>query len=63
MNDMGEEAVAEVEFFLHLLQIRIFIYIPWLVSFDLGPWIFILGWRYNPTPCAYQFYIFSLHNF
>ena len=49
MDDMGEEAVVEVEFFQHLLQIKIFTYIPRLVPFDLGPWVFILGWRYDPN--------------
>ena len=33
---MGGEAVAEVEFFQHLLQIKIFTYIPQFVPFDLG---------------------------
>ena len=49
MDDMGEEAVAEVEFFQHLLQIKIFIYIPRLVPFDLDPWKFIIGWWHNPN--------------
>ena len=44
---MGEEAVVEVEFFQHLLQIKIFTSIPRLVPFDLGPCKFIIGWRYN----------------
>ena len=47
MDDMSEEAVVEVEFFQHLLQIKIFTYIPRLALFDLGPWKFILGWRCN----------------
>ena len=38
MDDMGEEAVVEVEFFQHLLQFKIFKNIPRLVPFDLGPW-------------------------
>ena len=37
MDDMSEEAVVEVEFFQHLLQIKIFTYIPRLALFDLGP--------------------------
>ena len=37
MNGMGEEAVVEVEFFQHLLQTKIYTYIPWLVPFDLDP--------------------------
>ena len=49
MDDMGEEAVVEVEFFQDLLQIKIFTYIPQLVPFDLSPWNFIIGWRYNPN--------------
>ena len=49
MDDMGEEAVVEVEFFQHLLQIKIFIYIPRLVPFDLDPWKFIIGWWHNPN--------------
>ena len=49
MDDMGEEAVVEVEFLQDLLQIKVFTYIPRLVPFDLGPWIFTLGWRYNPN--------------
>ena len=49
MDDMGKEAVVEVEFFQHLLQIRIFTNIPQLVPFDLGPWKFIIDWRYNPN--------------
>ena len=49
---MGEEAVVEVEFFQHLLQIKIFRYIPRLVPFDLVPLKFI-----TLTPCVYQFYI------
>ena len=49
MDDMGEEAVVEVEFFQHLLQTKSFTYIPWLVPFDFGPWISIIGWRYNPA--------------
>ena len=48
MDDMGEVAVVEVEFFQHLLQIKVFTYIPRLVPFDLGLWKFIIGWRYNP---------------
>ena len=63
MDDMPEEAVVQVEFFEHLLHIKIFTCIPRLVPFDLGPWKFMLGWRYNLTPHAYQFYIFSLHKF
>ena len=49
MNDIGEEAVVEVGFFQHLLQIKILTYIPQLVPFDLGPWKFMLGWWYNPN--------------
>ena len=49
MDDMGEEAVVEVEFFQHLLQNKIFTYIPRLAPFDSGPWTFIIGWRYNPN--------------
>ena len=37
MDDMGEEAVVKVEFFQHLLQTKIFTYIPWLAPFDLAP--------------------------
>ena len=38
MDDMCEEAVAEVEFFQHyLLQIKILTYIPRFVPFDSGP--------------------------
>ena len=37
MDDMGEEAVVEVEFLQDLLQIKVFTYIPRLVPFDLGP--------------------------
>ena len=37
MDDMGEEAVVEVEFFQHLLQNKIFTYIPRLAPFDSGP--------------------------
>ena len=33
MDDMGEEAVVEVEFFQYLLQIKIFTYIPRVVPF------------------------------
>ena len=36
MDDMGEEAVVEVEYFQHLLQIKIFTYVPRFVSFDFG---------------------------
>ena len=36
MDDMGEAVVVEVEFFQHLLQIKVFTYIPRLVPFDLG---------------------------
>ena len=50
MDDMCEEAVAEVEFFEHYsLQIKILTYIPRLVPFDLDPWKFIIGWRCNPN--------------
>ena len=49
MDDMGEKAVVEVEFFQHLLKVKIFTHIPRLVPFDLGPWKFIIGWRYNPS--------------
>ena len=49
MDDMPEEAVVQVEFFEHLLHIKIFTCIPRLVPFDLGPWKFMLGWRYNPN--------------
>ena len=50
MDDTYEETVAEVEFFQHyLLQIKILTYLPWLVSFDLDPWKFIEGLRYNPN--------------
>ena len=50
MDDIYEETVAEVEFFQHyLLQIKILTYLPWLVSFDLDPWKFIEGLRYNPN--------------
>ena len=34
---MGEEAVVEVELLQHLLQIKIFTYIPRVVPFYLGP--------------------------
>ena len=44
---MGEEAVAEVEFFQHLLQIKMFTYIPRFVPFDLGPGKFIIVLWYN----------------
>ena len=37
MDDIGEEAVVEVEFFQHLLQIKIFTHIPRVVPFYLGP--------------------------
>ena len=46
---MGEEAVAEVEFFQHLSQLKIFKYIPRLFPFDLGLLKLIIGWRYNPN--------------
>ena len=46
---MGEEAVAEVEFFQHLLQTKIFTYTPRLVPFDFSPGKFTIGWRYNPN--------------
>ena len=48
MDEMGKEAVVEVEFFQHLIQIKIFTYIPWLGSFDLSAWKFIIGWWYSP---------------
>ena len=46
---MGEEAVAEVEFFQHLRQTKIFTYILRLVPFDLGRRKSIIGWRYSPN--------------
>ena len=48
MDEMVEEAVVEVEFSQHLIQIKIFTYIPWLVPFDLSAWKFTIGWRYSP---------------
>ena len=47
MDDMSEEGVVEVEFFQHLLQIKMFTYIPRFVPFDLGPWKLIIIWWYN----------------
>ena len=47
MDDMGKEAVAEVEFLQYLLQTKIFTYTPRLVRFNLGPWKSTICWRYN----------------
>ena len=61
MDDMYEEAI--VEFFQHyLLQIKI------LTFPGSSPLIWDLENLYQAggvtlTPCAYQFYIFSIHNF
>ena len=63
MDDMVEEAVVEVEFLQDLLQIKVFKYIPRLVPFDLGPWIFTLGWRYNPNSMCLSIFLFSLYSF
>ena len=62
MDDMGEEAFAEVEFFQHLLQTKIFTYTHRLVPFDLGPWKSITGWRYNPNFMSLSILHFELHN-
>ena len=60
MDDICEEAVTEVEFFQHyLLKIKILKYIPPIVSFDLDPWKFIIGLRYNPNAV----YLSMLHFF
>ena len=63
MNDMDEEAVVEVEFFQHLLQIKIFTYIPRLIPFDLGPRKFILCWRYNQLHVVINFTYFHFTTF
>ena len=64
MDDTGEKAVVEVEFFRHLPQIKIFTYISRVVPFDLGPWKFIIGWRYNPDSMYLSpFYIFNFTTF
>ena len=46
MDDMCEEAVAEVGFFQqYLLQIKILTYI----HFSPLIWVLVIGWRYNPN--------------
>ena len=63
MDDMGEEAVVEVEFFQHLLQIKIFAYNPRIVPFDLVIEKLLQAGGIKLTPYAYQLFDFSLHNF
>ena len=58
MDDMGEEAVVEVEFFQHLLQIKISTYILRLIPFDLRPRKFILDCRYNQLHVVINFTYF-----
>ena len=65
MDDMCEEAFVEVSWIFPSLYTatKILTYIP-----GLSPLIWVLENLYQAggialTPCAFQFYIFSLHNF
>ena len=60
---MGEEAVVEVEFFQHLLQIKISTYISRLMPFDLGPRKFIIDCRYNQLHVVINFTYFHFTTF